>query len=108
MPSVKISPIRGTKDSLPRRSRWGWRSERSFIRVFGRIFKPIREKTQNLEADKGYVEEVIMEGTEQMREVARQNMNEVRKGHGAGEQLEPNPSRNCRKKTYKEELSHQI
>lgn len=46
------------------------------------FMKPIREKRASLDADKGYVEEVIMEGTEQMREVARENMNEVRKAMG--------------------------
>ena len=43
---------------------------------------PIREKRNALEADKGYVEQVIMEGTEQMRQVARENMNKIRKAMG--------------------------
>lgn len=46
------------------------------------FLKPIREKRNELEADKGYVEQVILEGTEQMREVARDNMNRVRKAMG--------------------------
>jgi len=46
------------------------------------FLRPIREKRKAIEADKGYVEEVIYEGTEQMRVVARENMAEVRKAMG--------------------------
>lgn len=46
------------------------------------FLKPIREKRDALEADKGYVEQVILQGTEKMREVARENMNRVRKAMG--------------------------
>ena len=46
------------------------------------FFTPIREKRKSLEEDKGYVDQVISDGTERMREIAQDSMKKIRKAMG--------------------------
>jgi tryptophanyl-tRNA synthetase len=46
------------------------------------FFKPIREKRQALVEDRGYVDQVIVDGTTKMKEIAFENMKDVRKAMG--------------------------
>jgi len=46
------------------------------------FFTPIREKHKSLEEDKGYVDQVISDGTERMREIAQDSMKKIRKAMG--------------------------
>ena len=43
---------------------------------------PLRKKRADLDADKGYVDQVLLDGTERMRDLARENMNKIRKAMG--------------------------
>lgn len=43
---------------------------------------PLREKRKDIEDDKGFVESVILEGTDYMRQMASETMKEVRKSMG--------------------------
>lgn len=46
------------------------------------FLKPIREKREEILADTGYIEQIILTGTEQMRDLASQTMRDVRKAMG--------------------------
>ena len=46
------------------------------------FFKPIREKRKTFEDDRGYVDQVIVDGTAKMKELAFENMKDIRKAMG--------------------------
>lgn len=50
--------------------------------VINQFLDPIRERRRDIEADAGYVESVLVEGTERMREVAAQTLKEVKSAMG--------------------------
>lgn len=50
--------------------------------VLNQFLKPIREKRNKFIEDTGYIEEIILEGTETMRSIAVETMREVRKAMG--------------------------
>lgn len=54
----------------------------SLTKAINNFLAPILERRKELEADKGYVEKVIYEGTLKMREIAAATMKEVRSAMG--------------------------
>ncbi len=49
-----------------------------------RFMAPIRERLRAAEEDTGKIDEIILEGTERMRELARETMREVKRATGLG------------------------
>ncbi len=54
----------------------------SLARALNQFLDPIRERIHNAEADTGYVDEVIFNGTMRMREIARETLMEMKKAMG--------------------------
>ena len=53
-------------------------------KVLNNFLNPIRERRKIFEADKGYVEQVIYEGTQKMIEVSNATIKEIRSTMGIG------------------------
>jgi tryptophanyl-tRNA synthetase len=52
--------------------------------AINRFLAPMHERRQRYEADKGLVDQILVDGTERMREVAKATMKEVRSAMGIG------------------------
>jgi len=56
--------------------------KRALIAALNQFLQPFRERRQELERDKGYVESVLVEGTRHMTEVAAETLKEIKSALG--------------------------
>jgi len=54
----------------------------SLTRALNAFLEPFRERYRRYEEDRGYVDQVILDGTLRMREIARETMREVKRAMG--------------------------
>jgi tryptophanyl-tRNA synthetase len=77
-----FNPDKAQVDGLKERYREGSVGDvevkRSLIEALNTFLGPIRERRKEFEADKGFVEQILFEGTQKMNEVANATMKEMR------------------------------
>ncbi|THB65517.1 MAG: tryptophan--tRNA ligase [Spirochaetaceae bacterium] len=56
--------------------------KQALAKAINQLLEPIRENRERIESDSGFVDEIIVRGTERMREVARETIMEAKKAMG--------------------------